>query len=120
MGIFIVAALSAWRFAHVAPADGAEIAGAYESAPAASGQHWMRVVLDRDGTATMTSAPSGQRPAFLTGKWHRDGNSIPIECSGTRVELMVFDYDDSGLIAREWDRAVWGSAGPGRLIRAGR
>jgi hypothetical protein len=35
----------------------------------------------------------------------------------TEHERLVFDYAGDRLVAREWDRRMWGQAGPGTLLR---
>ena len=93
-------------------------AGTYEVVlPAASGggERHIRVNLHPDGTAAVTSAFSGRPSQFLAeGLWAQEGSQITVRLSSER---MVFHRAGDQLIAKEWDRAAWGEAGPGVLYR---
>jgi hypothetical protein len=84
-------------------------AGTYQAIrPAANdgGEQHLRVMLRRDGFASVTSAFTGRPSRFLAeGTWAREGNRISVK------------LDKSELIAKEWDPVVWGEAGPGVLWR---
>jgi len=104
----------------LAACAGASIAGIYEGAvPAASGggERHVRVTLDPDGAATMTTAFSG-RPSrsLVKGTWVRDGDRVAVNLDNGRTQL-VFDYSGDRLVARDWDRSQWGDQGPGVLTR---
>ena len=93
-------------------------AGTYAAVvPAASGggERQVSVVLQNDGTATVSSAVSGRPSRFtVTGTWEQNGERVVVN---TDLQRMVFDYAGNRLVAREWDRAAWGEAGPGTLQR---
>jgi putative hemolysin len=61
-------------------------------------------------TAVLSAAGSGLMP----GTWQSAGNAITVS---TERERLVFDYAGDRLIAREWDRRIWGEQGPGTLLR---
>jgi len=95
--------------------------GTYEAVlPAASGggERHIRVVLQPGGFAAVSSAFSGRPSRFLAeGAWEGAGNQITVNLGGERPERMVFHRAGDQLVAREWDRAAWGEAGPGVLYR---
>ena len=95
------------------------LVGTYEAVlPAASGggERHVRVTLETDGTASVTSAFSGKPSRFLAeGTWTMDGRAVTVR---TREESLVFHHAGGDqLVAREWDRARWGEKGPGVLYR---
>ena len=93
-------------------------AGTYAAVvPAASGggERQVSVVLQSDGTATVSSAISGRPSRFtVTGTWEQNGARVVVN---TDLQRLVFDYAGNRLVAREWDRTAWGEAGPGTLQR---
>jgi NlpE N-terminal domain len=96
-----------------------DVAGTYESVlPAASGggQRHIRVTLQPDGFAAVSSAFTGRPSRFLAeGKWQREGRRIAVTLDDK--ETMVFQHAGEELVAREWNRTIWGEAGPGVLTR---
>ncbi len=103
------------------PTDDTQLQGTYETTlPAASGggERTIGVMLMAEHAAAVTSAFSG-RPSrfFAKGTWRRDADHIVVTLEGPRPERLVFDHADGKLIAREWDRATWGEAGPGTLAK---
>jgi hypothetical protein len=48
------------------------------------------------------------------GEWESSGNVVTVS---TEHERLVFDYAGDRLVAREWDRRIWGEAGLGTLMR---
>jgi hypothetical protein len=97
----------------------AQIAGDYEAVtPVADGggQRHVRVTLRADGRGAISSALSGRPSGFLSeGTWEREGNRVTLRLEGG--SSMVFQHGGELLIAREWDRPVWGETGPGALTR---
>ena len=91
-------------------------AGTYAAlVPSAGGERQVSVVLQSDGTATVSSAVSGRPSRFtVTGTWEQKGDRVVVN---TDLQRMVFDYAGNRLVAREWDRTAWGEAGPGTLQR---
>src|SRR5688572_19995643 len=85
-----------------APSDDA-VAGNYETVlPAASGggERQVTVILERNGSAVVTSAFSGRPSRFLmTGAWERSGDRITVGLTGPRAERLVFTYRQDRLIA---------------------
>jgi putative hemolysin len=61
-------------------------------------------------TAVLSAGDSGLMP----GTWQSSGNAVTVS---TERERLVFDYAGDRLIAREWDRRIWGEQGPGTLVR---
>ena len=97
------------------------IPGTYEAVlPAASGggERHVRVTLKPDGFAVVTSAFSGRPSRFLAeGTWDHASGLVTVSLGGQRTETLIFRHAGEQLIAREWDRATWGEAGPGVLFR---
>ncbi len=50
----------------------------------------------------------------MPGTWQTSGGVVTVS---TERERLVFDYAGDRLIAREWDRNIWGAQGPGTLVR---
>jgi len=95
------------------------VPGTYEAVlPTASGggERHVRVTLKPDGFAALSSAFSGRPSRFLAeGTWEGKGNRITMTFADGKT--MAFEHAGDELIAREWDRAAWGEAGPGVLYR---
>lgn len=96
-----------------------DIPGTYQAIfPAASGggERHVRVTLRADGTAAVSSALSQRPSRFLVeGTWEGAGRRIALTLDDRKN--MAFELAGDQLIAREWDRAAWGEAGPGVLTR---
>lgn len=98
-------------------------AGTYEgTAPAASGgaERQVAVTLDADGTATVSTAFSGQPSRSLVkGKWRRAGTDDVIVTmeEAPRYEEIAFKQQGDRLVPTWWERPTWGSEGPGTLTR---
>jgi hypothetical protein len=99
-----------------------EVPGTYEAKlPAASGggERHVSVTLDPSGSAALSTAFSG-RPSrsLVQGTWTQgEGVVVIVTLKGPRPEQIIFQHAGDELIARDWDRAVWGEAGPGTLRR---
>ena len=98
------------------------VGGSYQGvSPSASGggERFVRVTLKEDGSAALSTTFSGGRPegALALGKWKNDGGTIEIQLEEPRAERVVFRRAGNDLLPREWDRTVWGDAGPGVLTR---
>jgi putative hemolysin len=93
-------------------------AGTYEGMrPTGSGvgERSVTLVLDPNHGAMLGTAFSGrERPYLEPGRWETFGNRVTVS---TDNERLVFDYTGDRLIAREWDRKLWGAGGPGTLMR---
>jgi hypothetical protein len=98
-----------------------EVPGTYEAVlPAASGggERHVRVTLGPDGFAAVTSTFSARPSRFLAeGTWERAGGLITLNLGDPRAQRLVFRHAGDQLVAREWDRSLWGEAGPGVLFR---
>ena len=71
-------------------------------------------MLADDGGVTLTSAfPDRPSRLLVKGTWARRGNLVAVQLENG--EPLVFDYAEGRLVAREWDRTIWGEAGPGTL-----
>ena len=53
---------------------------------------------------------------FAMGQWKADGDRIVIDLAAP-PQRLVFARSGQQLVAREWDRAVWGEKGPPVLYR---
>jgi len=93
-------------------------AGNYEGVQAdasGGGQQYVRVTLKPDGFAAVSSAFTGRPSRFLAeGTWVEEGRRVRLELE---KQSLVFERRGDQLVAREWDRSVWGEAGPGVLQR---
>ena len=94
--------------------------GTYEVIqPAANaGELHVRVTLRPDGVGVLSGAFSGRPSRYLAeGSWKQEDKRVVLSLGGPRPERLVFDLSGDQLIAREWDRAIWGETGPGVLFR---
>jgi hypothetical protein len=83
-----------------------EVPGTYEAKQ-------LSVTLDPHGGAAVSSSRS-----LVQGTWTRgEGGVVIVTLKGLRPEQIIFQHAGDELIARDWDRAVWGEAGPGTLRR---
>jgi len=94
------------------------VAGSFEAiSPAPTGgQRYVRLTLKPIGDAAVSTAYSNSSTRGLAeGEWTRDGMRVAVNLDGQQA--MVFRHAGDQLIPQEWDRAVWGEAGPGVLFR---
>jgi putative hemolysin len=83
-------------------------AGLYESSVAT-------LTLGAGRVAMVIMGSSGGTSRYLApGNWESSGTVVMVS---TEDERLVFDYAGDRLVAREWDRRIWGAAGPGTLMR---
>jgi putative hemolysin len=83
-------------------------AGLYESSVAT-------LTLGAGRVAMVRISSAGDANRYLVpGNWESSGHVVTVS---TEDERLVFDYTGDRLIAREWNRRIWGAAGPGTLIR---
>ena len=99
-----------------------EVPGTYEAkAPVASGggERHVSVTLDPGGAAAVSTAfPGRPSRSLVQGTWaQKEGGVVIVTLKGPRAEQIVFQHTGDELIARDWDRSVWGQAGPGTLRR---
>jgi hypothetical protein len=99
-----------------------EVPGTYEAtSPAASGggERHVSVTLDPSGAAAVSAAfPGRPSRSLVQGTWaQKEGGVVIVTLRGPRPEQMIFLHAGDELIARDWDRTVWGQAGPGTLRR---
>jgi hypothetical protein len=76
------------------------------------------LALNADGSAALTSEYVGKGRVTAKGTWKADGQALTLsltEEEGKAIKNeIVFDAPGSELIAKQWDQARYGSAGPGR------
>ena len=73
------------------------------------------VLLLQAGNTAMLRTYSADASRYLTaGTWTRSGSVVTVS---TEPERLVLEYAGDRLVPREWDRKVWGAAGPGPLMR---
>jgi hypothetical protein len=86
-----------------------EVPGTYEAKT-------LSVTLNPSGAAVVSTAFPGRPSRSLTqGTWvQKEGGVVIVTLKG---EQIVFQHAGDELIARDWDRTVWGQAGPGTLRR---
>jgi hypothetical protein len=90
------------------------IPGNYETPPGA-GERTVRVTLKPDGFAALSSAFTGRPSRFLAeGTWVEEGGRIRLD---VEKQTLVFQRRGDELVAREWDRGLWGEGGPGVLVK---
>ncbi|HEU4922365.1 MAG TPA: hypothetical protein VFT23_04740 [Burkholderiales bacterium] len=89
-----------------------EVAGTYEAKA-------LSVTLDPHGGAAVSTAfPGRPSRSLVQGTWTQgEGGVVILTLKGPRPEQMIFQHAGDELIARDWDRATWGQAGPGTLRR---
>lgn len=81
------------------------------------GDPQVRIYLKREGRASVQAA-SLDREVFAEGSWRALGDGrILIELAGERPQRLVFNPSGDLLLPVQWDRALWGEAGPGVLHR---
>jgi hypothetical protein len=89
--------------------------------PAASGggERQVSVTLNPSGAAAVSTAfPGRPSRSLVQGTWaQKEGGVVIVTLQGPRAEQIVFQHAGDELIARDWDRAAWGQAGPGILRR---
>jgi putative hemolysin len=91
--------------------------GLYEtSLPGANGdaQRTVTLVLDAGRVAMLSTASPGLPSELVPGRWQSSGAIVTVTLADQRLS---FGHAGDRLIAREWDRAIWGAAGPGALLR---
>lgn len=90
----------------------AVIPGNYETRPG-TGERHVRVTLKPDGFAALSSSFTGRPSRFLAeGTWVEEGGRIRMSLE---KQTLVFQRRGDELVAREWDRSLWGEDGPGVL-----
>lgn len=72
------------------------------------------VLLQAGGTAMLRTYSADASRYLMAGAWTRSGSVITVS---TEPERMVLEYAGDRLVPREWDRKIWGAAGPGALMR---
>ena len=103
--------------AFLAACASADLAGTYEGVQAAAGagSRHIRVTLNPDGSAAVSSAYSARPSRFLVeGTWRAEDNVITVKLDrGDLVFRRAGDY----LLPTAWDPKAWSEAGPGELAR---
>jgi hypothetical protein len=90
------------------------IPGNYETPPGA-GERSVRVTLKPDGFAALSSSSTGGASRFFSeGTWVEEGGRIRMSLE---KQTLVFQRRGDELVAREWDRGLWGEGGPGLLLK---
>ena len=72
------------------------------------------LLLQAGNTAMVRTYTSDASRYLMAGTWTRSGSVITVS---TEPERLVLEYAGDRLVPREWDRKVWGAAGPGPLLR---
>ena len=76
------------------------------------------VRLAADGKASLSAAQWGSLSYVAEGGWKRADKLVVVELTSTPPQRIVFQHGGNLLVAKEWDRSVWGERGPGVLYRA--
>lgn len=72
------------------------------------------LLLQAGNTAMLRTYSADASRYLMAGTWARSGSLVTVS---TEPERMVLEYAGDRLIPREWDRKIWGAAGPGTLMR---
>jgi putative hemolysin len=72
------------------------------------------LLLQAGNTAMLRTYTADASRYLMAGTWARSGSLLTVS---TEPERMVLEYAGDRLIPREWDRKIWGAAGPGTLMR---
>ena len=72
------------------------------------------LLLQAGNTAMLRTYSADASRYLMAGTWTRSGGVVTVS---TEPERLVFEYAGDRLVPREWDRKVWGAAGPGPLVR---
>ena len=75
------------------------------------------VRLAPDGKASVSTARFGSFSFLGEGAWKRADKTIVVDLATPQPQRIVFQHGGDQLVAREWDRALWGERGPGVLSR---
>ena len=73
--------------------------------------------LAADGKAAVSTMRWGSFSYFAEGGWKRVGGTVVVDLESTPPQRIVFQHGGDQLVAKEWDRSVWGERGPGVLYR---
>jgi hypothetical protein len=97
----------------------ADIPGKYEGTMLLGREAERHVIvrLAADGKASVSTARWGGFSYVAEGGWKRADRSVVVELAGAPPQRIVFQHGGDTLVAKEWDRAVWGERGPGVLYR---
>jgi putative hemolysin len=90
--------------------------GLYETtlpAPSGGAGRSVTLVLDAGRVAMLSRALPGGTSQLVPGRWESSGDIVTVT---TENERLVFEHKSDRLIARDWDRAIWGASGPGTLL----
>ena len=72
------------------------------------------LLLQAGNTAMLRTYSADASRYLMAGTWTRSGGVVTVS---TEPERMVLEYAGDRLVPREWDRKIWGAAGPGTLMR---
>jgi putative hemolysin len=72
------------------------------------------LLLQAGNTAMLRTYSADASRYLMAGTWTRSGTMVTVS---TEPERLVLEYAGDRLLPREWDRKVWGAAGPGTLVR---
>ena len=78
------------------------------------GERNVTLVLDAGRVAMLSTASAGRPSDLVPGRWQSSGGVVTVTLADQRLS---FSHAHDRLIARDWDRATWGAAGPGTLLR---
>ena len=99
-------------------------AGVYSATlPAASGgARAMTLTLNLDRTATLATRFTGREGDVIDrGTWSAVGYRLTVNLATTddrrAPQRLTFDLRDDTLVPVEWNRSLWGEAGPGTYRR---
>ena len=97
----------------------ADVPGKYEGTLPMGREAERHVIvrLAADGKASVSTARWGSFSYFAEGGWKRTDKMIVVDLAGTPPQRIVFQHRGDQLVAKDWDRSVWGERGPGVLER---
>lgn len=96
-----------------------EIPGKYEGTLPMGREAERHVIvrLSADGKASVSTTRWGSFSYLAEGGWKRADKRVVVDLAGTPPQRIVFEHGGNQLVAKEWDRSVWGDRGPGILYR---
>ncbi len=72
------------------------------------------LVLKANMTCTLRSVYDGRKPILQRGTWSKNGTlaKVILKSDGQITDKITFKLEGTQLIATEYDKSVWGDAGP--------
>jgi len=96
-------------------------AGALPATLGGGDERQVRLTLRPGGDAALQATFIDNASRFFAeGRWSEQGDRVVVDLAGERPGRVVFARSGPQLVAREWDRALWGEEGVPVLYRLNR